>query len=360
MIDGMRSYLKNIGANPYRGTSQVSRSAKQLVHETRELLCKFLGVKDSNSISFTYNATYALNTLLYGFLKPDDHVITSSYDHNSVLRPLHYLQRKRKISYDIWKCDSRGRFNLSDLESLVNSKTRLLIFSYASNVIGSLIPINQIAQLAQKNNIALAIDCTQAVGHFDLNLESLKIDIAVGTCHKALLGPTGLGFLYVKNSDLVESLVQGGGGFLAASLEQPDLSPAKFEAGTINFLGIAGLRNSLEWLWLKKEELHQSSSHLTRMLIERLTKVPNIILYGVDNEMRAPIVSFTLKGIPSSQIEAYLETKYNIIVRAGLHCAPFMHEALGTQPHGTVRISLGPFNNEMHIRKIIKALASIV
>lgn len=359
MIEGMQSYLKNIGANPYRGNSLSSRTAKQLVHETRVLLCQFLGVKDPNSISFTYNATYALNTLLRGVLKPGDHAITSSYDHNSVLRPLHYLQKDRNVSYDIWKCDSYGRFNIANLEKLIHSKTRLMIFSYASNVIGSLIPIHEIALLARKNNILLAIDVTQAVGHLDLELESLNIDMAAGTCHKALLGPTGLGFLYVRNQDIVESLVQGGGGFVAASLQQPEFSPAKFEAGTINFLGIAGLKNSLDWILSKKNELHQNCSHLIRLLIGHLSQIPDIVLYGIDNEPRVPIVSFTMKGIAPSQIESYLEMKYNIQVRSGLLCAPFMHEALGTQPNGTVRVSLGLFNTETHIKKLVKTLLDI-
>ena len=356
MLAGMQDYLLHIGANPNRGNHQLSQMGKQMVYETRELLSQFLGIADPNKISFTYNATYAINALLSGFLKPFDHVITSSYDHNAVVRPLHHLSKKINITYDVWKCDPMGRFNVADLEKLLTPKTRLLIFSHASNVIGSLIPLNEIAMFARRKTITLALDCTQTVGHIDLELESLGIDMAAGTCHKALLGPTGLGFLYIKNPDLVSSFVQGGGGFLSSSLDQPETSPAKFEAGTINFLGLSGLNSSLKWLSAKKNELRSRQQRLIQHLRNELQKIPGLILYGTENKESMPIISFNIKDVPPSLIESYLETKHRLIVRSGLQCAPLMHEALHTLPDGVVRVSLGSFNCATHVTKLVRAL----
>ncbi|MBF8263801.1 MAG: cysteine desulfurase [Parachlamydiales bacterium] len=356
MLAGMQDYLLHIGANPNRGNHQLSQRGQQMVYETRELLSQFLGIGHPNKISFTYNATYAINTLLSGFLNPFDHIITSSYDHNAVVRPLHHLSKKANITYDVWKCDLKGQFNLADLEKLLTPKTRLLIFSHASNVIGSLIPLNEVAMFARKKKIAFALDCTQTAGHIDLELESLGIDMAAGTCHKALLGPTGLGFLYIKNPDLVSPFVQGGGGFLASSLDQPETSPAKFEAGTINFLGLSALNSSLKWLSVKKNEIRSHHQQLTQHLRYELLKIPGLILYGTDNNGSIPIISFNIKDIAPSLIESYLEINHQLIVRSGLQCAPLMHEALNTLPDGAVRVSLGPFNRATHVTKLVKAL----
>lgn len=356
MLAGMKDYLLRIGISPNRSNHQLGQRSKQMIYETRELLSQFLGITDPNKISFTYNATYAINTLLSGFLNPFDHVITSSYDHNAVVRPLHYLSKKINITYDVWKCDLKGQFQLTDLEKLLTQKTRLLIFSHASNVIGSLIPLNEVALFARQKKITFALDCTQTVGHIDLELESLGVDMAAGTCHKALLGPTGLGFLYIKNPDLVSSLVQGGGGFLSSSLDQPETSPAKFEAGTMNCLGLSALNNSLKWLLAKKNEIRSHHQQLIQYLKCELKKKPGLILYGLDNKESVPIVSFNIKDIAPSMIESYLENKHQLIVRSGLQCAPLMHEALNTLPDGVVRISLGPFNRATHIKKLVKAL----
>ena len=351
--------MRHLGGNPFRGGHKTSQKAGKLVFETRQLLASLVGVGDPNKLSFTYNATYALNMLLKGFLRAGDHVITSSYDNNSVIRPLQHLKKESGISYDVWNCDQQGKFTLSTLEKLVTPQTKLLIFTHASNVIGALLPLQEVCHFAKKRNITLALDCTQTVGHLDLELEKWGIDMAAGTCHKALLGPSGLGFLYVRDSDRVRSCIQGGGGFLASSLDHPEVCPAKYEAGTINYIGIAGLHKSLEWLISRKSRLRKKTHYLYTLLKEEMIKIPHITLYGIEQDIGVPILSCNVKGVPASQVETFLEEKHGIIVRAGLHCAPLMHEALGTMPSGTVRISLGPFNQERDIRKIVHALTEV-
>ncbi len=359
VLEGIEYYLRYIGGNPYRANHKLAYRAGQLVFETRELLSRFLGVNDPNKISFTYNATYALNVLLKGFLKTGDHVIISSYEHNSVLRPLHELTKSHNVTYDVWKCDQQGRFSLEELEKLINPKTRLLFFSHTSNVIGTVIPLEEISLLAKKRKLTLGLDVTQSVGHINVDLEAFGVDMAAGTCHKALLGPSGLGFLYVRDPDEVDSLVQGSGGFLSSLLDHPDTCPAKYEAGTINYLGVAGLRSSLEWLIPRQRRLQNKTKVLFSMLKAGLQKMPHITVYAEKAEPIIPIISFNVNGISAGQIESFLEAKNNIFVRAGLQCAPLMHEALGTLPHGTVRVSLGPFNQRKDVRKIIEALSRI-
>lgn len=358
-MQGMSDYLQNIGGNPFRGTHEMAREGAHLVYETRQLLGQCLGIKDPNKICFTHNATYALNILLKGFVREGDHVITSSYDHNSVLRPLHVLQKKGIITFSVWKCDTVGRFSVKDLEGLIRPNTRLLFFSHASNVIGTQIPLPQISALAKERGLTLGLDCTQSAGHLPLEVEKWGIDMAAGTCHKALYGPPGLGFLYVNDCETVDSLIQGGGGFLASSWDHPEVSPAKYEAGTINYLGIAGLHRSLQWLFSKKTELHEQLHYLSSLLRKELLNLPHVTLYGEEHKESVPILSFTIKGIAASQIETFLEVKHTIIVRSGLHCAPLMHEALGTLPQGTVRLSLGPFNQEEDVHKIVQVLSKI-
>ena len=359
MIEGMKKYLDNFGANPFRGKTKLSHQSATQIFQTRELLCHFLGLNSPELISFTYNATYAINMLFYGLLKEEDHVIMSSYDHNAVLRPLCDLS-KNNISFDVWKCDSNGDFDLNALEKLILDNTKLLFFSHSSNVLGKIIPLDKIAKIAKEKKLLLGLDCSQSLGHVDLNLAKYDVDFVAGTCHKGLLGPPGVGFMYIKEPREVKSVIHGGGGHLATSKKMPSISPLKYEAGTLNYLGIAGLKSSLEWILSKKDSIKEKKVRLIKLLINELINLKNITIYGnADIDFSIPVVSFNIKGIVPSQVKNYLEANHRIIVRTGLHCAPLIHEAIKTMPNGAVRVSLGVFNEEEDIYKLVKALKKI-
>ncbi len=361
MIKGIEKYLQVIGGNPNRGSHKLSVKGNHLILETRKILSKFLGITNFNKISFTYNATYALNLLLKGFLKPSDHVIISSYEHNSVLRPLHYLKKEKNISYNVWNCDAQGDFDLNELKKLIKKNTRLFFFSHCSNVLGTFIPIKEVTKIAKDNNIYLGLDCTQSVGHRPLGIEELGVDFVAATGHKALLGPSGIGILYVKDSNLVDTIIHGSGGYLSSTLEHPNLSPLKYEAGTINYLGIAGLKESLDWLWDNNIALGKKYEQLISYILEEFKKIPQIKIYGeTEVNKRIPLISFNIDTFFPSEVEMILDQKYNIIVRSGLHCSPLIHKCLKTEKNGTVRISLGPFIEESDIKYFIKVIKKLI
>ena len=357
--EGMQSYLEKPSISPFHGTSD--NDTFLLISKTRSLLAQVLGVKDPESISFTYNATYACNNLLQGFLNDNDHLIISSFEHNAVLRPLHYLRDIRNVSWDVWKCDEQGNLLIEDLKNLLKPNTRLIFLSHASNVLGVITPLKSIGSLAKKYGIAFGVDCTQSAGHIKIDAEDCGIDMLVGTGHKGLLGPTGIGYLYVKDAAKVNPLWHGSGGYNAAAEYQPENSPYKYEAGTPNYLGIYLLSKSLEWIIENDEIIQKRVHHLTKTLLQELAQFPNVIIYGTqDLARKVPIVSFNVKYFASSQIEEILRRKYNILVRAGLHCAPGLHRHIGTDPQGTLRVSPGSFTAIHEIYTLLEALSAVL
>lgn len=359
VFDAIKSFSGDFGYDPLKVGIPSRHDCEELVVDTRKLIAESLGVVDYYRISFTYNATYASNILLKGFLKRGDHVIINSYNHNAVMRPLYSLSKSREISFDIWNCDTNGAYDLSALERLLKKETRLIIINAISNVLGTICPLEEVSNFAKKHNIKLALDCTQASGKFDINLSNLSVDMAIGTGHKGFLGPSGIGFLYVKDESLVDSLVEGGGGYMSQNMDHPKYAPEKYEAGTLNYFGVAGLHASLLWLEKHKLELAEKEKELTNYLVLRLRGLDFITLYGVDKERKVPIISINVIGFLPQEVSNFLFNKYSIITRAGLQCAPLIHRDIGTFPNGTLRISLGYFNEKEEIDTLISGLSLI-
>lgn len=359
VANAIQDYLNHIGSSPGRGGYILERRAYSLIEEVREMLGALLSAKNSNHICFTHNATHSLNIVLKGYLKRDDHVIISNFEHNAIYRPLHRLSKENGIHYDIWNSNTDGQFDLSELKKLIKSETKLIALNHASNVLGVLSPILEVAKIAKEHKISLLVDVAQTAGVFPIAFAE-HADFIAGTGHKSLLGPPGTGFLYVKDGTLLTTFYEGGSGHLSASPYHPESLPAKFEAGTCNYLGIAGLKGALEYLRLYDiERIRNKLLNYTEKALLMLQSIPEVTLYGplsiVD---KVPLISFNLEGYYSNEV-AYMLEESSICTRSGLHCAPLMHKTLNTLPHGTVRLSFGHCNTNSELEVLYNSLMKI-
>lgn len=362
VLEGMKTYFYDIGVSPSRGGYQQARLAEDMIYETRKLLANMFNVNDPDYISFSYNATHALNIVIQGLLKEGDHVLISSFEHNSVIRPLEKLKADKKISYDVYECSKDGFFDTSCIESLIKENTRLIICNHASNVIGIISPIEEIGQLSKKHNLLFLVDCAQTAGLLEIDVKKCNINFLIGTGHKSLLGPSGVGFIYIENPDLIHTLIEGGSGHNSVSTRQPQTMPLKFEAGTMNYLGIAGLNKSLKHL--NKESpgnIYAKEISLLQYLMDHLLQIEEITIYGTQAlKYKIPLFSFNVRGLLATECSYLLDKYYSICTRGGLQCSPLTHKTINTYPHGTVRISLGHKNNYNEVDEFVKALKAII
>jgi len=372
VYQAMENFMKNIGGNPGRSGHRLSIEAAKVIYQTRENLAKLFKVKDSSRIIFTANATEALNLGIKGLLQPGDEVITSSFEHNSVMRPLRTLEKEIKIEIKTIPPSDNETIDLKKLESNITKKTKLIITIHASNVTGDIIPIEEIGEIAWKKKIPFLVDAAQTAGGWEIDLErgnrlKLNINLLAFTGHKALFGPQGTGGLYIRDMNRsgsycegidLKPLKQGGTGSNSEFEEQPDFLPDKYESGTPNTVGIAGLGAGVDFILgegIKK--IKKRKKELTEYLLTKLEKIEGIKIYGnKDLEKKTSIVSFNLKNFLSSEVSRVLSEKHNIMTRPGLHCAPLTHKTLGTFPNGTVRVSLSYFNTEEEIDQLVYAL----
>jgi cysteine desulfurase family protein len=315
------------------------------------------------NVIFTNNITSSLNILLNGIIKPGDHVITSSMEHNSVIRPLYNLKNTLNIDIDIVNANILGIVDVKDIEKLVKPNTKLLIITHASNVVGSIQPIKQIGDLCKKLGIFFILDSAQSAGVLDINFKDLSLNALAFTGHKGLLGPQGIGGFIIddKLNEICDPLISGGTGSLSHSLTQPDFLPDKFESGTLNIPGIVGLYEAIKFI--KSEGLntiYEHNSYLRTYLIEGILNIPNYTISGpLDKKSATSCVSITHSKLDVSELSYILESDFNINNRSGLHCAPLAHKTLGTYPNGTVRLSLGYFNTLEEIKYTIDSLNKI-
>ncbi len=363
MINEINHYLSIIGASPGRGSHLLSIKASDYVYSVRQLLAQLFSIQNPSNIIFSSNATHSLNIVIKGFLKKNDHALICSYSHNAVIRPLEALKKERDVSYDIFSIDKNDYLNIQEIENKIQSSTRLIICNHASNVIGVKSDLYSISKLSKKYNIPILLDATQTAGIIEENYQDLDLDFIAGTGHKTLLGPSGIGYLYIKNEDLITTFMEGGSsGNSSSSKSHPQYLPYKFEAGTLNYIGIAGLKGSLQELnriSFKKIYLHEKN--LTEYTINKLKMFPEIIIYGTcDIEKKVPLISFNVNNILPSNICSILDKKYNITTRSGLHCAPYCHKSIGTYPQGTLRVSFQYKNTIQEIDYFINNLKKVL
>ena len=355
MLDALRT-----AGNPGRGAHEPTLHASRLVYAARCAVAKLLNAPDPSCIAFTANATQALNTALGGLFRPGDHIITTVCEHNSVLRPLYRL-RENGMSLSFTTADEKGRLQYDQWEGFLRPETRALVVTGASNVTGNGTDLARAAEFAHRHGLLLIADAAQTAGELPLNVQALGIDVLCFTGHKALLGPQGTGGLYVRPGLSVRPLVVGGSGVHSFDEQHPAQMPTALEAGTLNVPGLAGLCTGVEWILAQGvETLARREQALTVLFYERIRDLPNVKIYG-DPEMtpRAPIVSLNIGDEDSARIADILWEEYGICVRAGAHCAPLMHKALGTAEQGTVRFSFSHFNTEAEVLQAAAAVREL-
>ncbi|EDS76866.1 cysteine desulfurase family protein [Clostridium botulinum C str. Eklund] len=345
--------MKNYCANPGRGSYDIAIKAEEKIMECREKICDLFNIKDIMNVVFTSNATESLNIAIKGVLKPGDHIISTYIEHNSVLRPINTMEKKG-IGVTLLKVDKEGYINLKELEDAIRYNTKAIIINHASNVLGTVQDIGKIGKIAKKNNIIFIVDSSQSAGSISIDVKKYNIDILAFPGHKGLLGPQGVGGLYIDNNIDIIPYTEGGTGSESESMNQPRFLPDKFESGTKNTPGIIGLCEGLKFIKrIGIENIRRHEINLCKYLIECLSEFSQITIYGHKNyENRAAVVSFNIENIDSSYV-GYMLNKSNICVRTGYHCAPLIHGIIGTKNKGTVRVSPGYFNTKKEVDLLI-------
>lgn len=354
------SCLRGIGGNPGRGGHGNSRAASYILYEAREALAQLLNIKQPTNIVFTYNATDALNMAILGSLNCDDHIVTTSMEHNAIARPLRILE-KRGAKLTISMSDKQGRLDLSAIEQSLKAGAKAVVMSHASNVTGTIMPIAEVGTMTAQYGSLLIVDAAQTAGVEVIDAAEMNIDMLAFSGHKGLFGPQGTGGLYIRPGLAVNPLRYGGTGSLSESDLQPEFLPDRLESGTPNTPGIAGLLAGVRFI-LKtgQETIRTEELELAQSLIDGLNNIPGVAVYGpMSAKERTAVVSFNILGMDSGEVAHVLDSEFEIACRAGLHCAPWAHRTIGTIETGTIRFSPGFFNTKEEIHKALDAVIAI-
>ncbi|KNZ69704.1 cysteine desulfurase [Thermincola ferriacetica] len=360
VIQAVTDCLRHAGANPGRGGHKMSLAAGRIVYETRELVAQLFNIKDPLRVAFTSNATEAINIALKGLLQPGDHVVTTSMEHNSVVRPLKVLEKKG-IEYTEVTCSREGFLDVGKLTEALKPNTKCIVMTHASNVTGTLMPVAEVGKIAKAKGITFMVDAAQTAGVYDIDVEKMNIDLLAFPGHKGLYGPQGTGGLYVREGVDLTTLKEGGTGSNSESPWHPDIMPDRLESGTLNTPGLAGLGAGIRFIMDKGlDVIRRHENHLMQMLIDGLKKIDGVILYGpADVNKQAPVLSFNIGKLGSSEVAFMLDKVFDIACRSGLHCAPRAHRTMGTLEQGTVRLSVSYFNTEKDIEAAVAGIKQI-
>lgn len=359
VIDAVVSAMSSMG-NAGRGVNEASLSASRLIYDTRDKLCRLFGGEDPRQIVFTANSTESLNIAIKGILNPGDHVIATMLEHNSVLRPL-YEMEKQGVRLTIVKSDPTGRFDLKDIEDAIAPDTKMIVCTNGSNLTGNYVDPEPIGTLAREKGIVFVVDASQTAGVFPIDVQKMKIDVLCFTGHKGMLGPQGTGGMYVRKGLKIRPLLSGGSGVQTYSKTHPSEMPTALEAGTLNGHGIAGLHAAVEYLEKTGvDKIRAREQDLMWKFYEGVKEIPGVKIYGdFSSKDRCAIVTLNIGDYDSSEVSDELLTEYGISTRSGGHCAPLMHEALGTVEQGAVRFSFSHYNTEEEVDTAIRAIREL-
>ena len=363
VASAMADYITNRGININRGSYALAYDVEDIIYTTRQRLHTLFNGQDPAHVIFTQNVTMSLNMVIKGLLKAGDHVLVSSMEHNAVMRPLTQLLDKG-IAFDTIPCDSTGSIQIESIEPLIRPNTVALIINHASNVCGTIQPLESIGPICKAHNLQFIVDAAQTAGVIPIDVKACHIDALCFTGHKGLLGPQGIGgiILTKEMAQTLTPLIAGGTGSFSHLETMPTHMPDAFEAGTLNLPGIIGLNEGLDYIESQgMENIHNHELVLTQSFLEGLQSIDGINIVGKQNiQDRTAVVSITIDGMDSANIAYELESTYHIMTRVGLHCAPRAHQTLGTYPEGTVRFSFGYANTHKDVESALSALHRIV
>ncbi len=362
VYEAINYFMRNVGASPGRGNYAKAMESEQLVYDARKAIARLFNVKRPGEIVFTANVTESINLVLKGFLNDGDKVLTSNVEHNAMWRPLKNLEHMRNISIEQFHCSKNGDVDLQEIREKLSNNVKLLAFVHGSNVLGNIMPLLEIMEIAHEYGVPVLIDTAQTAGAYPIDVQQLDVDFIAFTGHKSMLGPTGTGGLYIKEGLELATFKEGGTGSMAKSPFQPIHPPDRFEAGTMNIFGLAGLKASVEFLLdTKVKHIYEHEQKLAKQLIEGLQTYEEISIYGSkSSDCRLGLISFNIFGMNPYDVALRLDEEFGIMVRAGLHCAPRAHELLGTGETGAVRVSTSFFNTEEHIEIFLSAIGKIL
>jgi cysteine desulfurase family protein len=361
VAEAITRFLNDIGANPGRSGHRLSIDAARMVANVREQVADLFGAQDPLRVVFTHNVTHAINTALHGLLQPGNHIITSSVEHNSMIRPLTALA-DRGIRFTAIACCPDGSIDLDALQSAIKPETVMIAVTHASNVLGTILPVDRIGAIAREHGLLMLVDAASTGGCVPIDMLADNIDLLAFTGHKALLGPTGTGGLILGpriDASSIRPVFQGGTGSRSAMETQPPFLPDLLECGTLNTVGLAGLGAALTWITMKGVEgIQQTCRTRTAQLLDRLTTTAGVTVYGpLDASLRTSTIAFNIKGLNPSQAGQILDERFAVLCRIGLHCAPRAHTTAGTFPDGAIRFSPGVFTTPEEIETAADAVS---
>lgn len=356
----MECYLGYAG-NPGRSGHKLAMKMDLEIYETREKICKLINGTEVLNVIFTFNATDSLNLAIKGVLEEGDHVITTSMEHNSVLRPLNQLRKDGKIELSIVYADEKGYIDPQKIFEALTPNTKMIVTTHMSNVFGTIVDIKAIGDFCKENNILYLVDASQSIGVLDIDVQEMNIDLLAFPGHKALFGPMGTGALYIKEGIIVKPLKEGGTGSYSHSIDQPDIYPDSLESGTPNGVGIIALGKGIDFInEVGIENIRNHEMSLKNHFIELLKDNEDVILYGTLDDRQGAVVSLNVKDMDSSEISYILSDEFDIYTRPGFHCAPLAHKTMGTEELGAIRFSFGYYNTLEEVEKTVEALLNII
>ncbi|HEX7119319.1 MAG TPA: aminotransferase class V-fold PLP-dependent enzyme [Longimicrobiales bacterium] len=361
VAEAVADYLTRVGATPGRGGHRLAVEAGRILLRCRKAIAKLFGIPgDPGRIAFTFNATHALNTALWGVLRRGDVVVTTAYDHNAVLRPVHALERERGVEARMLRGAPDGSVDLEEAMRLLDG-ARLLVLNAASNVLGTVLPVRELGRLAHDAGALVLVDAAQLGGHLPLDVEADGIDLLAFTGHKGLLGPQGTGGLWVREGVELEPLLRGGTGGNSLLRSMPESFPDHLEAGTLNGPGLAGLLAGVEWVLARTPDaVHRHEAALKARLHDGLRSIPGVRVHSPAAPDGVAIVTITVAGMDPSTLARRLDQEHGVLTRAGLHCAPEVHRLIGTWETGAVRFSLGWASRAEEVDRTVEAVGRLV
>lgn len=361
VMEAMMSCMQEYAANPGRGSHQMAVKASRTLFETRKNLSRLFGIKNPNDISFALNTTHALNQAIKGFVKPGDHVICTNIEHNSVRRPLEFLKAIGHVEITYIRNDEFGNMQVEELKQSLRPNTTLVVVNHSSNLLGTIMPVAEIGELCRAHGAKLLVDAAQSAGILPIHVGDMNIDMLAFPGHKGLLGPQGTGGLYVHPNIELEPLLHGGTGSQSEAIHQPTVRPDRYEAGTQNTVGIAGLNEGVKFVLAETvEKIHDKEWRQTQMLMEGLLGIKGVTVLGPAlGQNKTGIVSFNIHDADSSEVAFILDQSFQIAVRSGYHCSPLAHESAGTLASGAVRSSIGYFTTDEEVDALIQAVKEI-